>query len=543
MYRVPLARVKEDVVPSSVRNSPFVLGLDLGVSSLGWALLDPRSQSFAFAGVRVFESGMDENKFERGEQGASNNVERRKARLHRRQLRRRAARQRDLFLTLQEAGFLPAEPNGDSPESRHCVLEALDRLLARTWAERIQAENQQIIAPQHVLPYFLRARALDYPLELHELGRALYHLGQRRGYLSNRREGRSLRDDGAGNSKKPKLNADDDNKQVLAEIAGLEAELATSDARTIGEYLSRKDPALARIRTIHTARKMFEAEFEKIWAAQQPHHPGCMSTELKQVLHKLFFDQRPISAGRRGMCELERNCQRADMYTLAAQRFRLLQKLNDLAVIYLDDEKRELSSDERLLLMQRLEEQGDITFEQARILLRLPKRVRFNLAIEGDKKIPGNRTNAVMLQSFGDRWRTIADSERKHIVRVWAETEQAEALANIATHEWGLDVYFSTEAGGRRAGIYLLCAISSCDFEAVASDGTRRAFQDCGNTRLWESSREMTLRISCRPWRTSCRRFQTPQSCAHSPNCGRWSTRLFASMASLRRSVSNSPEI
>jgi len=97
MYCLPLARVKEDVVPSE-RSSPFVLGLDLGVSSLGWALLDPRNQSFAAAGVRIFNSGMDENKFERGEQGASNNVERRKARLHRRQLRRRAARQRDLFL-------------------------------------------------------------------------------------------------------------------------------------------------------------------------------------------------------------------------------------------------------------------------------------------------------------------------------------------------------------------------------------------------------------------------------------------------------------
>ena len=36
-------------------------------------------------------------------------------------------------------------------------------------------------------PYELRAAALDRPLEPHALGRALFHLDQRRGFKSNRK--------------------------------------------------------------------------------------------------------------------------------------------------------------------------------------------------------------------------------------------------------------------------------------------------------------------------------------------------------------------
>src|SRR5271157_2580318 len=104
---------------------PYVLGLDLGVSSVGWALLDRNAQRFIAFGARIFDSGMDENKFAKGELGASNNLERRTARLHRRQLRRRAARQRDLFLTLQAAQLLPYKPGCDRSEVRHSVLQDL----------------------------------------------------------------------------------------------------------------------------------------------------------------------------------------------------------------------------------------------------------------------------------------------------------------------------------------------------------------------------------------------------------------------------------
>ena len=42
---------------------------------------------------------------------------------------------------------------------------------------------------QRLDPYRLRAQALDRPLEPFELGRALFHLDQRRGFRSNRKAG------------------------------------------------------------------------------------------------------------------------------------------------------------------------------------------------------------------------------------------------------------------------------------------------------------------------------------------------------------------
>ena len=90
----------------------YVLGLDLGSASIGWAriALDTYHHPTRTldAGVRIFEPGVEGSSLEI-EQGKdkSKAVARREARLHRRQLRRRAARQRDLFLLLQGKRLLP----------------------------------------------------------------------------------------------------------------------------------------------------------------------------------------------------------------------------------------------------------------------------------------------------------------------------------------------------------------------------------------------------------------------------------------------------
>jgi CRISPR-associated endonuclease Csn1 len=68
-------------------NAEFVLGLDLGTNSLGWAvveLVDGEPAGLIRAGVRVFEAGMEGN-IESGQE-QSKNLKRRDARLHRRQL-------------------------------------------------------------------------------------------------------------------------------------------------------------------------------------------------------------------------------------------------------------------------------------------------------------------------------------------------------------------------------------------------------------------------------------------------------------------------
>ena len=58
----------------------LTLGLDLGVTSIGWALADVEGQQIVDAGVRLFEAPMDVAKFEAGEPGGSFAAVRRKRR-------------------------------------------------------------------------------------------------------------------------------------------------------------------------------------------------------------------------------------------------------------------------------------------------------------------------------------------------------------------------------------------------------------------------------------------------------------------------------
>ena len=113
-------------------------------------------------------------------------VQRRVKRQQRRMLFRRAQRQRRLARALVEAGLLPAG-RWDHAVERHDLLGKLDGNLRGKWIEagaRIEG---------HLLPYKVRAAAVKEKVEAFELGRAIYHLAQRRGYKSNRKTERKAR--------------------------------------------------------------------------------------------------------------------------------------------------------------------------------------------------------------------------------------------------------------------------------------------------------------------------------------------------------------
>src|SRR4029077_1205398 len=183
-----------------------VLGIDLGSNSLGTALIDTDSQTVPFLGVRIFPASTEGDRDKGKEESKAK--PRREARLARRQTKRRKHRLQKVFRLLQGMGLLP-------PGSRPDALPALQRELERRYPETT------------VLPYFLRARALDHPLHPNELGRALYHLAQRRGFLSNR----------ATAAKEA-----EDKSAVKSAIKSLREDIATSGKRTLGEFMASLDP-------------------------------------------------------------------------------------------------------------------------------------------------------------------------------------------------------------------------------------------------------------------------------------------------------------
>lgn len=136
----------------------YRLGVDLGANSIGWHAVRLDEDGFPIgildAGVRILSPNEEAGRDPKSK--ASLAADRTLARSMRRNRDRKLLRKSDLLVELVAQGLMPQE------ESDRKALESLD-------------------------PYRLRAEALDKPVPLFHLGRALFHLHQRRGFKSNRK--------------------------------------------------------------------------------------------------------------------------------------------------------------------------------------------------------------------------------------------------------------------------------------------------------------------------------------------------------------------
>lgn len=412
----------------TIQQRNYIVGIDLGSASLGWATIELSSNEPAAlldAGVRIFSPGVDGN-LDKG-QDESRNLKRREARLHRRQLRRRAARQRELFRLLQAEGLLRAgdtDSKAEESKRRHELLTRLDNELWERWRAKLVNENG-VPAAAHTFLYCLRNAATIRRLEKDELGRAFYHLGQRRGFLSNR---------------KAQPRKDEKPGEVAAGITELRAEMTAASARTLAAYFAKVDPRQTKVRRRWTERSMFVEEFERIWETQRQLYPEILTEELRRRIHQLLFYQRPLQDNEKlvGECELEPGEKRAPWATLEAQRFRLLQRLNDMEVEQEDGTLRPLSVAERGAILGKLETEGDQKFSVLRKLIEAGKKTAFNLERGGETLCRGNRTASKMRGVFGGQWDAFAAEQQARIVEAWRKTEQPKALQKIAREKWGL---------------------------------------------------------------------------------------------------------
>jgi len=301
----------------------------------------------------------------------------------------------------------------------------LDCALTSDLCRTVEADSLRAV--KESLPYFLRKSALDRKLSAFELGRALYHLIQRRGFKSNRKEGKKSKDDELG--------------KVKAGISELAAQMSSAGVRTLGEYFAGLNSHERRIRGRWTARSMYEQEFERIWQAQRPYWRDVLDDDFKSKVGWLLFFQRPIAAQEHliGCCELEPEERRAPWAFLEAQRFRVLQKVNDLEVIEFGKiNERSLTQEEKAAVFAKLENEGDQSFAELRKLLGL-KKSTFNLERGGEKRLRGNRTNAFMRSIFGVFWDEMPEEEKHKAVTLWYRAESEEKLASRVHELWALD--------------------------------------------------------------------------------------------------------
>jgi CRISPR-associated endonuclease Csn1 len=407
----------------------YVLGVDLGSNSLGWAivnLVDGEPAGLLHAGARVFDAGM-EGDVESGRE-ESRNLKRRQMRLQRRQTWRRARRLKKIFNLLQRYGLLPSG-DASTPEKRQDLLNDLDKdIRASDWF-KAKAASGEFPEPNQTLPYILRAAALDEKLEPRFLGRALYHLAQRRGFLSNRKQAAKKKDDDEG--------------AVKEGIAELRKAIGEKSARTLGEYFSRLSPCEQRIRSRWTARDMYEQEFNLVWDAQAKYHPGLLTREHEKELFKAIFFQRPLwfDPNTIGRCELEPGERRAPVHLLVSQRFRLLQAVNNLRLLPPGEPERPLTPADRKKLIDELETKGDLTFRKVRSkkVLDLGDDYAFTVERGGEKTLRGNRTNAELSKVFGERWLAMSGEERDRAVEYVHAFQKPGKLKEAARKHFQLD--------------------------------------------------------------------------------------------------------
>ncbi len=403
-----------------MNKSGYILGLDIGANSIGWTLLNCNGTtptSIEKAGVRIFDAGI--RGYATGKEESSG-VQRRDKRQIRRQTDRSVRRLNKLFALLRREGLLPGEniKNTDNAISeptslkKDKLLKKLDAELIARWRKKLAqcGENDQEIKVKtcHNLPYLLRASGLDEKLELDEIGRALYHIAQRRGFLSIRKKAKTERE-----------------KEEEGEIAKkthlLQIEMDKAGARTLGEYFLKFDPFATeprKIRERYTLREMYKKEFELLWNRQAEFHPDKLTAELKERIYDVIFSQRPLKSQKHlvGRCAFEPDHKRAPWAILESQRFRMLQQINHTQIIVPTAVNRQLTPDEIELLISELEKRGDITFTDAKKLLGLPNKSKFAFEEGGETRFIGNRTAATILKILGQQWEKITEDVKRRIV-------------------------------------------------------------------------------------------------------------------------------
>ena len=289
-----------------------ILGIDTGTNSLGWAVVDKNETgeySLVRKGSLIFQEGV---KIEKGIE-SSKASERTGHKSSRKHYFRRRLRKIEVLKVLVKYGWCPplsAEALHQWHVKKQYPLD--DAFLAWQRTDEKFGRN----------PYYFRHVCLHEKLDFDEesdryvLGRAMYHLAQRRGFLSNR------------------LDQSDDKEsgKVKDSISELSDEMKKAGCEFLGDYfykLYSERGVTVRIRNRYTDREEhYKKEFYEICKVQ-----GLDEQQIRDLERALYF-QRPLKSQRQGVgrCTMEPSRPRCADSHPAYERFRMLSFINNIKV-------------------------------------------------------------------------------------------------------------------------------------------------------------------------------------------------------------------
>ena len=372
-----------------------ILGIDTGTNSLGWAIVDKDENGYRLVskGTNIFSEGV---KIEKGIE-SSKAAERTEHRSVRKHYWRRKVRKIRLLTILSENNLCPPLKTSDLRQWRLKKVYPKDE----DFMEWQRTEDKA-----NVNPYKFRYICLNQKLDLSDiaqrfiLGRALYHLNQRRGFLSNRKES-TKESEGA----------------VKEGISNLSEDMNAAGCEYLGEYFYQLYQKGERIRNHYTARKEhYLKEFRAICSKQE------LDEDLVTKLEHAIFDQRPLKSqkGQVGTCTFEKGKSRCPSSHPLYEDFRMYSFLNNIKVqvnTMFEKGERYLTNDEKQKIIPLFKRKSKRAFPFEDIAKKLAGKNNYCYNKSGEDKpymfnyqmdtqVSGSPVNAQLEEIFGEDWLT-----------------------------------------------------------------------------------------------------------------------------------------
>jgi len=291
-----------------------ILGLDIGISSVGWAVIEydkeeNTNNKIIKSGVRIFTQA------EHPKDGSSLAMPRRLARGARRTNKRKRQRMKSIKRLFVNNLALSEEDLFLTTEIDNTIYSKKGR--TDVWE--------------------LRDKAIKIELNSSELARVLTHIAKRRGYKSNRKV------DEQGNSEGKKvLSAIENNKKLLEDYLTIGQAIYES-TKVTGVRRNKKDAYLHSV-----SREMLLDEVNVIFKKQQELGNSLATDEFRDRYIGVAFHQRDFASITKmvGYCTFEKAELRAAKRTYSAEEFVTLTKLINTKVVLEDGTERGLTENE-----------------------------------------------------------------------------------------------------------------------------------------------------------------------------------------------------
>lgn len=374
-----------------------ILGIDTGTNSLGWAIVEKQVDEYHLLdkGVNIFQEGV---KMEKGIESskAAERTAHKAARVRNYRIKLRKIR---LLRILSDAHLCPPLSKAELSAWRLKKEYPKNELFMQWQATDDDSEKT---------PYAYRHKCLHDCLDFscitdrYILGRAFYHMIQRRGFLSNRKD-----------------QSADDTGKVKESISNLTQEMHDAGYEYLGDYFYSLYNKGEKIRNHYTARnEHYLAEFKAICEKQDL--DKNLGSEVVRQIEKAIFDQRPLKSqkGQVGKCVFEKNKTKCPSSHPMYEEFRMHSFINNIKIQTPNYAAlRPLSTEERELIMPLFFRKSKKQFDFEDIAKKLAPKKHYGFYKKSsdaempylfnypmDTSVSGCPVTAALKDIFGENW-------------------------------------------------------------------------------------------------------------------------------------------